>query len=252
MSGLRTREICLSWYLRVLRCGGVTLNHRHNACWLLLSTPEILPLFRPEKTASNSLLSKILPITLTRSRFCGHSTKINPCFQDFSYTPGGGGIPSLAPRPRQSCSAEGYYSSINDRAGSSRLTFRSSRALSGVFKQVRDSHRTTSPDAARTFPVPPELTTLSFFAVAPAISHSHVTCFLVCLHAADKMEAGGSHALGTAPVRCHCRLLSIVAFTRKFLITNASAFHTTASGDHHGNNREASSGNDRVVCQPAF
>ncbi len=68
----------------------MTRNHRHSACWLLLTTSEILPSFHLGELPANSFYSKILPITLTRSRFCGHYCKTTEHFKDFTGIPGEG------------------------------------------------------------------------------------------------------------------------------------------------------------------
>jgi hypothetical protein len=51
---------------------------------------------RMAKSDSNSFRSKILPLSLTRSRFCGAVSKWNHCFQDFAGYRGEGGVPQLS------------------------------------------------------------------------------------------------------------------------------------------------------------
>ena len=63
---------------------------------LQLTTSETLESFHPKEIALNSLFWKILPVTLTRSRFCRPFPKRNDCFQDFRGIWGEGGIPSFA------------------------------------------------------------------------------------------------------------------------------------------------------------
>ena len=86
---LRTREICLSRN-RAQSWGGVTRSNRHSACWPLLTTSETLKSFHLEKNSVNSLFWKTLPISLMRSRLCGHTFKVAECYQDFSGIPGEG------------------------------------------------------------------------------------------------------------------------------------------------------------------
>ena len=69
---LRTREVCPS-PKRAHRWGGVTQKSRHNACWPLLTTSEILPAFHPEKNSRKSLFHKFLPINLRASNICGEN-----------------------------------------------------------------------------------------------------------------------------------------------------------------------------------
>ena len=74
----------------------MTRNNRHSACWPLLTTSETLPHFHPRKISPNSLFRKILPLSLTRSGFCGAFFKTAQSFQDFRGIPGGGGTPAVA------------------------------------------------------------------------------------------------------------------------------------------------------------
>jgi hypothetical protein len=70
--------------------GGVTRSNRHSACWLLLTTSETLQPFRLEKIALNSIFRNTLHLTLTRSRLCGLTFRLNQSHQDFRSIPGWG------------------------------------------------------------------------------------------------------------------------------------------------------------------
>ena len=84
-----------------MKRGGVARINRHNAYWPLLTTCKPIQSFYPEKIARNSLFWKILPLTLTRSRFCGPYFKTTESFQDFRDTQGGGGTHPYAPNSVQ-------------------------------------------------------------------------------------------------------------------------------------------------------
>ena len=68
----------------------MTRNHRHNACWPLLTTSKLLEPFHSEKIALKSFAPKILPVSLTRSRFCGEKFFLIEWNQDFRGIPGEG------------------------------------------------------------------------------------------------------------------------------------------------------------------
>jgi hypothetical protein len=56
----------------------------------LLTTSKTPTSFHLQKIAAKSLFLKILPLSLTRSRFCGARFKAAQSFQDFRGIPGGG------------------------------------------------------------------------------------------------------------------------------------------------------------------
>ena len=60
-----------------------------------------------------SLLCKILPVSLTRSRFCAASSQTAQWFQDFADREGGGGAPETAPSPVQVEDGSIFYKSVN-------------------------------------------------------------------------------------------------------------------------------------------
>jgi len=64
--------------------------------WPLLITPQTYQPFRSKRIASNSFAWKILPITLTGSRFCRAFPNRNDCFQDFAGGWGEKGILRIA------------------------------------------------------------------------------------------------------------------------------------------------------------
>ena len=109
---MRTWEICLPPN-RTQRWRGVTQKDRHRASWPLLTTSKILQPFRLPKNADNSLSWKILPLTLTRSRFCGASFKTTQSFQDFRGIPGGGGTPESRFLMASFYCRDEYYQSVN-------------------------------------------------------------------------------------------------------------------------------------------
>jgi hypothetical protein len=74
----------------------MTRSAGRNSCCRLLTTSEILPPFRSKKIALNSFYWKILPVTLTRSRFCGASCKTTQRFQGFRGMVGEGGTPVVS------------------------------------------------------------------------------------------------------------------------------------------------------------
>ena len=86
---LRIGEICLRNLAS--RKGGVTPNHRHSACWPLLTTSQRHQPFHLQKIRPNSLFWNILPLTPTRSRFCREKFWPAQCLQDFRWVPGEGG-----------------------------------------------------------------------------------------------------------------------------------------------------------------
>lgn len=63
--------------------------------WPLLINLKIDQPLRFNEIAINSLFSKILPVTLTRSRFCRHFQKSADCFQYFAIGRGRGVPPGL-------------------------------------------------------------------------------------------------------------------------------------------------------------
>ena len=75
-----------------MKWGGVTPFVRHSGCRLLLTTSESPQPVHLKKTALNSFDAKILPVTLTRSRFCGASFRTTQSFQDFRGQTGGRGV----------------------------------------------------------------------------------------------------------------------------------------------------------------
>ena len=76
----------------------MTRFRRHRAGWPLLITSKTLSFFHLKKTTPKSLFRNILPLSLTRSRFCRPFFKTVEWFQDFSDVPGGGGTLPSAPK----------------------------------------------------------------------------------------------------------------------------------------------------------
>jgi hypothetical protein len=105
MRVLRTRESCLSPSSAHER-GGVTRNNRHRACWPPLTTSETLQSSHLAEIARNPLFRRILPVSLTRSRFCGLSFKTTEWFQDFRGIWGEGGTLPNAPECVHALNAE--------------------------------------------------------------------------------------------------------------------------------------------------
>ena len=88
---MRTREICL--FFR--SCSLITVCDAIRSSSCLLATVnhfQNLQCLHPLKNAAKSFLSNILPVSLTRSRFCRVSFKTSQWFQDFSDRVGGGGV----------------------------------------------------------------------------------------------------------------------------------------------------------------
>jgi Sigma-54 interaction domain len=74
----------------------VTQSRRRSACWPLLTTSKLLQPFYLDKIPANPFYPKILPLSLTRSRFCRPILKAADCFQDFRAGWGEGGTSSFA------------------------------------------------------------------------------------------------------------------------------------------------------------
>ena len=111
---MRTRESYVSSNL-VPRRGCVTRSARHSFCCLLLTTSQTIQLLRHLKMTLKSLLWKILPLTLTRSRLCAPFFKASEWFQDFACQEGGGGTSAVAPGQVQSRVDVSCYQSDNIR-----------------------------------------------------------------------------------------------------------------------------------------
>ena len=227
----------------------MTRSNRHSAFWPLLTTSKILPASHLEEIATNSFHPKILPITLTHSRFCGASFKTTQSFQDFTGTLGGGATPVVAPvKVQHGCSRKDY------------------RLINGPSSRPPKGSR-------------------SFHSVR-AISHADVTCFLASFFRARNMDvaqrAQGMRAFRAAstpePANAACsgdpgpaRIStprSLAAQKRTARDDNQVVEHRPISGyisgvsnqpfiptpqeASHGNIRATRSADDGVVCPPTI